>query len=165
MASRKRPTPNKSSKETPVEKQTKQGKERLHISVTVPSLSGMNPETTEAVLSEVKTNIFNSINDAELQRSLDDWARKNQSENKIEERDYYLLKSVITEYLDSFMLFGYNMKGERIIVQHAQSSRDKDAIMEFLKTIFIQQQQTNFLDAQDEDGGYEDGEDDEEELD
>lgn len=162
MASRKRPTPDKTTKETPVEKQTKQGKERLHISVTVPSLSGMNSETTEAVLSEVKTNIFNSINNAELQQSLDEWTRKNQSENKIEERDYYLLKSVITEYLDSFMLFGYSMKGERIIVQHAQSPRDKDAIMEFLKTIFIQQQQTNFLDTQDDD--YED-EDDEEELD
>lgn len=160
MASRKRSTPNKTTEEASNKNTPKQTGDRLHISVAVPSLSGIDTDAAEAVLSEVKTNIFNSINNAELQRSLDDWAKKNQTENRIEERDYHLLKSVITEYLDSFMLFGYNTKGERIIVQHAQSARDRDAVMEFLKTIFIQQQQTNFLDLSDED----EDEDDEQDL-
>lgn len=146
MASRKRPTSKSKEKDTPKEST----KNRLHISVAVPSLSGMDPEASAAVLNEVRNNIFNSINDAELQSSLDKWIKENHSENNIQERDYHLLKSVITEYLDSYILFGYDTKGERIIVQHANSARDRDAIMEFLKTIFIQQQQTNFLDLEDD---------------
>ena len=49
------------------------------------------------------------------------------------------------------MLFGYNTEGERIIIQHAENARDRDAVMEFLKTIFIQQQQSNFLDIESDD--------------
>jgi hypothetical protein len=147
MASRKKPSPKDNTDKNPQPENNKKG--RLHISVAVPSLSGMDPTATAAVLEEVRNNIFNSINDAELQKSLDVWVKENQTQNNIQERDYLLLKSVITEYLDSYILFGYDTKGERIIVQHANNSRDRDAIMEFLKTIFLQQQQTNFLDLED----------------
>jgi len=162
MASRKRLTP-KDKSEKNSDKNINTTGNRLHISVAVPSLSGLNAKDTQAVLEEVKQNIFNSINDAELQQSLDVWTKQNQTENKIEERDYFLLKSVITEYLDSYMLFGYNTKGERIIVQHANTPRDRDAVAEFLKTIFLQQQQNNFLDL--EDDGFNDQEDDNDKLD
>jgi len=136
---------------------------KLQISVDVPSLSAMDPNTAAQIISEIKTNIFNSINDAELRKSLDKWVRDNQDESQITERDYTLLKSVITEYLDSFMLFGYNTQGERIIIQHAKTPKDRDAVMEFLKTIFIQQQQTNFLDVENMEDD-EDDEDDQEDL-
>jgi len=133
--------------------------QKLQISVAVPSLSGMDASVASQIISEIKNNIFNSINDAELKSALDKWMKENHNDVQIAERDYMLLKSVITEYLDSYILFGYNTKGERIIVQHANSARDRDAVMEFLKTIFMQQQQTNFLDL--EDSYDEDDEDDE----
>jgi hypothetical protein len=126
----------------------KNSSKKLQLSVAIPSLSALDEKTTDQVISEVKTNIFNSINDAELQKALDKWIKDNHSESKIIQRDYHLLKSVITEYLDSYVLFGYNTEGERIIIQHAESARDRDAVMEFLKTIFIQQQQSNFLDIE-----------------
>lgn len=126
-------------------------KGRLQISVAVPSLSGLDSESTAAVINEIRNNIFNSMNDAELQRSLDKWIKENHSDNQTIERDYLLLKSVVTEYLDSYMLFGYNTQGERIIIQHANNPKDRDAIAEFLKTIFLQQQQSNFLDMNGED--------------
>lgn len=161
MAPRKKPTPKVNSKGSQ-DQTAKPEKNRLHISVAVPSLSGMDATATAAVLEEVRNNIFNSINDAELQKSLDTWVKENHSENNIEERDYLLLKSVITEYLDSYILFGYDTKGERIIVQHATNARDRDAIVEFLKTIFVQQQQTNFLDLEDREFDDEDEDEDDE---
>lgn len=124
---------------------------KLQISVAVPSLSGLDEETSARVIAEVKSSISNSINDVELQRALEKWIKENHTESTIVQRDYHLLKSVITEYLDSYILFGYNTDGERIIVQHANTARDRDAVMEFLKTIFIQQQQTNFLDTEEGD--------------
>lgn len=135
------PPPENSSKK-------KQATKRLQISVAMPTLSALDEKMSDQVISEVKTNIFNSINDAELQKALDRWIKDNHTESKILNRDYHLLKSVITEYLDSYVLFGYNTEGERIIIQHAESARDRDAAMEFLKTIFIQQQQSNFLDIE-----------------
>jgi hypothetical protein len=138
------PPPENSSKKKSVSK-------RLQISVAMPTLSALDEKMSDQVISEVKTNIFNSINDAELQRALDKWIKDNHTESKIHHRDYHLLKSVITEYLDSYVLFGYNTEGERIIIQHAENARDRDAVMEFLKTIFIQQQQSNFLDIESDD--------------
>ena len=61
-------------------------------------------------------------------------------------RDLSILKTAITEFLDVFLLFGYDLKGNRVIIQNFKNARDRDAIMEFLKTIFIKQQQDSFLD-------------------
>lgn len=151
------PLPKKNKKEKVEPKKTNSKKTppppaspgKLQIAVAVPSLSGVDEDTAKQILSEVRANIYNSINDAELQRALDKWFKDNQSDNKIQERDYHLLKSVITEYLDSYILLGYNTKGERILIQHVPVAKDQDAIMEFLKHIFVQQQnQYRFLDEE-----------------
>jgi hypothetical protein len=82
----------------------------------------------------------------ELEKSLDRYLKENGHKNAVNLRDLDLLKSIVTEYLDAFIVFGYNTEGERIILQHYVNAKDRDAIMEFLKTIFIKQQQDNFLD-------------------
>jgi hypothetical protein len=64
----------------------------------------------------------------------------------ITKRDLTLLKSLVGEYLDSFLVFGYNTEGDRVIVQNFKTAKDRDAVMEFLKTIFLKQQHENFLD-------------------
>lgn len=150
-------TPKKKIKKEETSEPPKESKSsKLQISLTVPSLSSLDEKSAEAIAAEVRTNIFNSINDVELQKALDKWIKDNHNKTSIKERDYMLLKSQITEYLDSYILFGYNTEGERIIVQHANSARDRDAVMEFLKNIFVQQQQSNFLDLDDEDEDEED---------
>jgi hypothetical protein len=108
-----------------------------------PKLSSTNEEIQ---MNAIADKIFNEINNKELQKSLDRWLKENQTQNAITMRDLGLLKAIITEYLDTFILFGYNLEGERIILQHYMKAKDRDAIMEFLKTIFIKQQQDNFLD-------------------
>jgi hypothetical protein len=97
-------------------------------------------------MEDVAEKIFNEVNRKELERSLDKWLKDNHTQNAIAMRDLGLLKAIVSEYLDSFIVFGYTLEGERVILQNYEKARDRDAIMEFLKTIFIKQQQENFLD-------------------
>lgn len=97
-------------------------------------------------MEEISEKVFNEVNRKELEKSLDRWLKEHNSKNAIAMRDLSILKSIVAEYLDAFIVFGYTLEGERIILQNYEKARDRDAIMEFLKTIFIKQQQDNFLD-------------------
>lgn len=111
----------------------------------MPSLSGESLKKITPTQNS-KELTLESINDTELQKALDKWLKQNIQDNKIMSRDLTLLKSIISEYLDSYLLLGYSMEGQRIIIQSFNTAKDKDALMEFLKNLFIQQQQNNFLD-------------------
>jgi hypothetical protein len=97
-------------------------------------------------IEEAKNSVLETINNTELQKALDKWIEDHHQEHKILSRDLNLLRSIISEYLDTYIVFGYNLEGDRIVIQHCNSPRDKDALMEFLKNIFIKQQHNNFLD-------------------
>ena len=118
-----------------------------------PSLSSTpNVEDNESCIKNVRDVVFSSMNDIELQKALDNFLKKNIKDKNLIVRDLSILRNVITEYLDAYILFGYNLEGERVIVQQFKTPKDRDAIMDFLKTIFLRQQHENFLD----DDGYED---------
>lgn len=110
------------------------------------SLSAKKIQVKELTIDEVAEKIFSQVNQKELEKSLDKWLKENDVHNSIATRDLGLLKSIVAEYLDAFIVFGYTLDGERVILQNYQKARDRDAIMEFFKTIFIKQQQENFLD-------------------
>lgn len=90
--------------------------------------------------------VFDAINNLELQKSIDRWMKQNAEKNQITMRDLGILKKTLLEYMDAFLMIGYNPEGERVLIQHFSNSRDRDAIMEFFKTIFLKQQHDNFLD-------------------
>jgi hypothetical protein len=116
-----------------------------------PSLSAIkNRIETTSIESEqeVIKKVHDAISNLELQKGIDKWMKDNKKENMLALRDLRILKGIITEYLDAFLVFGYNTNGERIILQNFKNSRDRDAIMEFLKTIFLKQQHENFLDEE-----------------
>jgi len=130
----------------PNKKGKKIKKKELSLEI-VPSLSSVSVQVREPkTLEEIKNNLFAAINNAELEKGLDKWSKEKDFETKVSIRDLTVLKGIITEYLDTFMIMGYNVDGERVVIQHFNSHRDRDAIMEFLKNLFIQQQQNNFLD-------------------
>jgi len=101
---------------------------------------------SDADVQELNKKVYAAINNLELQKSLDKFLKENKTQHQTAMRDLGLLKSIITEYLDSFILFGYSIDGERVIIQNFEKSKDRDALMEFLKIIFFKQQQDNFLD-------------------
>lgn len=111
----------------------------------MPSLSGESQKKLTPV-ENTKELTLDNIHNVELEKALNKWLKDNVQENKIISRDLTLLKSIISEYLDSYLLLGYSMEGQRIVIQSFNTAKDKDALMEFLKNIFIQQQQNNFLD-------------------
>ena len=115
---------------------------------TVESLSSFDKEDEFIISSllETQEKIFNEINDVELQKSLLDWDKKFKQKQKIGKRDLSILKENICEYMNTFLLFGYNLDDDRVIIQKFENPRDRDAIMEFMKNIFIRQQNENFLD-------------------
>ena len=119
----------------------------LKVSMSVPSLSGLNKEDQKSLLEEIRNNIHNSINDIELINAIDKWQKTHDSEARIHSRDFNLLRNQVSEYLDSFLILGYDNEGQRVIVQRYNTPKDRDAIIEFLKTVFLLQQQQNFLDA------------------
>lgn len=125
-------------------------KKNSEQNTNIPSLSSsetvVDKKMTQKQINEMNKKVFDAINHLELQKSLDKWLKENKHSQQIVMRDLGLLKSIITEYLDSFLLFGYNLDGERVILQSFNKARDRDAIMEFLKIVFIKQQQENFLD-------------------
>jgi hypothetical protein len=106
----------------------------------------LHQSMTPVEINELQKKVFEAINNLELQKSLDKWSKENEANNNIIKRDFALLKSTISEYMDCFLLFGYNVHGERVMIQKFNKPRDRDAIMEFLKTIFLKQQHENFLD-------------------
>jgi hypothetical protein len=111
-----------------------------------PSLSSQNVSMTEDDINKMNEKVFDAINNLELQKSLDRWLKHAVHQNNVTRRDMGLLKTQVGEYLDAFLLFGYNLEGERIIIQNFKNAKDRDAVMELLKTIFLKQQHENFLD-------------------
>ena len=126
-------------------------KKKIVKNTIIPSLSSEKPSIVDGKMSKeeieiLNNKVFDAVNNLELQKSMDKWLKENKNHNQIAMRDLGLLKGIITEYLDSFLLFGYNTDGERIIIQKFEKAKDRDAVMEFFKTIFLKQQHENFLD-------------------
>jgi hypothetical protein len=119
---------------------------------TINSLSSENvsPKTSkhdeDEKLKELQNKVYDAINNLELQKSMDKFLRQEAHSVQVNKRDFNMLKDHITEYLDSYLLLGYTMNGDRIVIQTFKTAKDRDAIVEFLKTIFIKQQNENFLD-------------------
>jgi hypothetical protein len=95
---------------------------------------------------QIKQKLFDEIDNLELQKSLLDWEKNFKQKQKVGKRDLSMLKDHISEYMNTFLLFGYNLDDDRVIIQKFENARDRDAMMEFLKNIFIRQQNENFLD-------------------
>jgi hypothetical protein len=126
-------------------------KKRVSKNTNIPSLSSQQTKTeslgmTKEDIKALNDKVFSAVNDLELQKSLDRWLKENSQNNAIVKRDLSLLKGMVSEYLDSFLVFGYNTDGDRVIIQNFKTAKDRDAVMEFLKTIFLKQQHENFLD-------------------
>ena len=99
------------------------------------------PSLSSANLVDIEQKILTAINNQELQRGIEKWVRNNEQKQKETNRDLSLLSGIIGEYLDSYILFGYNLEGERVIIQSQSSPKDRDALMEFLKIVFLKHHQ------------------------
>lgn len=70
-------------------------------------------------------------------KQINEFLKKKDPPSKDTNYDYKILQSNVGEFLESYILFGYNFHGQRVVIQNYPSPRDKDALLEFLKNIFI----------------------------
>jgi|688.fasta_scaffold981443_2 hypothetical protein len=52
-------------------------------------------------------------------------------------KDLEHLDSVVSEFLNTFMVLGYDMTGEKVFIMHAKSPHDRDALVEHLRTTLL----------------------------
>jgi hypothetical protein len=56
-------------------------------------------------------------------------------QNKI--KDLKHLDTIVAEYLQSFMILGYDISGEKICISHASTPAARDALIEHLRSTFL----------------------------
>lgn len=70
-------------------------------------------------------------------KHINSFLRKKENQHKDSLNDYKSLQLYISEFLESFITFGYTFTGQRVVIQHYPTPKDKDALLEFLKNIFV----------------------------
>jgi hypothetical protein len=46
------------------------------------------------------------------------------------------LKNMVEEYMDCFVIVGYDVNGRRVIVKHTKNDRDEDSLVEQVRYLF-----------------------------
>lgn len=62
----------------------------------------------------------------------------NAAEKRLQNLDLNHLLGMVSEYLDSFILLGFDTKGQKASIMHATTQVGRDALVEHLRTTFIQ---------------------------
>lgn len=96
--------------------------------------------------NNIEERLYETLNTIELKKSMDKWLKSPEGKNSVMMRDLTILRGVNEEYLNSFIVLGYTLDDERVIIQSYRNPKDKDALMEFLKNVFIQQCNQNLSD-------------------
>jgi len=47
------------------------------------------------------------------------------------------VKSLMSEYFSTFMILGYDVNGNRMIIKHTRTHRDEDSLMEMLRYVIM----------------------------
>jgi len=52
-------------------------------------------------------------------------------------KDLEHLDTLVSEYLNAFMILGYDINGEKTMIMHASTPHDRDALIEHLRTTLL----------------------------
>ena len=115
-------------------------------SVKKEDISSESSEQLNSKISELPSSSTPSEKDSLILISkIDQWLHNKQMTNaentrkrNLENlRDYATLEQVVTEFMDTFLLIGYNLEGQRVLIQKCSNSRDQDALVELVRNITI----------------------------
>jgi len=53
-----------------------------------------------------------------------------------------MIKAILSEYLDAYMILGYGVDGKRVIVKSTKTNQDEDSIIEMLRFVFMRMVQS-----------------------
>ena len=59
------------------------------------------------------------------------------NEKKQIQKDIAILDSTVSEFLQNFMIIGFDLYGNRVTIFHAKNTLERDAILEHLRSIIM----------------------------
>lgn len=98
--------------------------ESLGLSAIQATEESILPEKQLAQVEEVIKNAFIRFHDAAVLKQY-----------KVKDLEH--LDTMVSEFLKTFMILGYDLNGEKVFVMHATNPHDKDALVEHLRTTLL----------------------------
>lgn len=99
-----------------------------------PQLSTTDLKQTEPTLTSTeKLNLNNLFQQALVRHKKDLFEDK---KNKLKEIGH--LGSIAEEYLSTFVLIGYSLQNEKVVIFNASNSKDEAALVDLLRATFIE---------------------------
>jgi len=115
----------------------------------VPKETKPIPTPTPEPSSAVKITSLSALENEIFLRQINSFLNKKDiAERPIRQNisDYKVLQTTIGEFLESFVIFGYTFEGERLLIQDWPTPKDRDALLEFLKNVFVMNTSSDEID-------------------
>lgn len=127
---------NNSDKLLPVSNPVPNNKHKKSINIVPKAKFGKESiEEREKVLKEFKNVLFNMLGEQKAKSVLPEDKQDLTKQKPLDDKSVAMLRAMNSEYLKNFVVFGYDMLGERVIITSSKISEDKDSILEMSKNI------------------------------
>jgi len=93
-------------------------------------LSALNPEN-----QLLPTKQLAQVEDVIKQAFLRFYDNATLKQYKVKDLEH--LDTVVSEFLGSFMILGYDINGEKVLIMHATNPHDRDALIEHMRTTLL----------------------------
>lgn len=117
MAEKKKPAHGKTTKKPSKKNSISEGLSGID---TTPSLKGENILQIEDLIKQAFLRFYNTA-----------------YTDRAKEKDLDHLNNIMEEYLNCYMVLGYDLNGEKICIMNAHSSSEKDALIEHLRSTLV----------------------------
>jgi len=107
-----------------MDKETPKPKKRKSVEKNIPDLTDLTPENQEYINSLIKTATENYKR--EVSRTVQEY-----------NTDINNLESIISEYLDEFIILGYTPNGRRTLIRYAPTARGYDSIRDLSRQFMM----------------------------
>ena len=110
-------------------------KKRKSVSTSVEVLSSNQCTDIDQPppLSKVeKINIDNLFAHARFR-----YAKEELADNKNKQKELMHLATIAEEYLSCFMLIGYSLQNEQVVIFNASTPKDESALVDLLRSVFL----------------------------
>ena len=99
--------------------------------------SSRKKKTLTPKLSAVEPTIKNTKQVEEVIKQAFMRFYENATIHKAKVKDLEHLDKIVSEYLQAFIILGYDINGEKVSITHANSPHDKDAVIEHLRSTLL----------------------------
>ena len=96
--------------------------------VDIPAVDKPNKQDVKQFISEVHKIVSQSLKNEQITSK---------------EKDFENIQNLLTEYLNSFILFGYTANNERVLMSFYKNQLEQDALVEQLRKLFFNTMENN----------------------